>query len=142
MWGGVRSVVVLRDGRADHMGKEQTVESSEHSTHASQGKQVPTKSVSRTLLELTQKARGDRKYRFRSLYREIDLRMLYDSFRQLRRSAGVGVDGVEYAEYESLYAPNPKMVEGRHIGRRRLGAQSDNGQSYLNRQNKLFEISI
>ena len=82
------------------MGKEQTVESSEHSTHASQGKQVPTKSVSRTLLELTEKAKRDQKYRFRSLYREIDLRMLYDSFRQLRRSAGVGVDGVDYAEYE------------------------------------------
>lgn len=82
------------------MGKEQTVESSEQSTHASKGKQVPTKSVSRTLLELTQKAERDRKYRFRSLYREIDLRMLYDSFRQLRRSAGVGVDGVDYTEYE------------------------------------------
>ena len=82
------------------MGKEQTVESSEQSTHASKGKQVPTKSVSRTLLELTQKAERDRKYRFRSLYREIDLRMLYDSFRQLRRSAGVGVDGIDYTEYE------------------------------------------
>jgi hypothetical protein len=56
--------------------------------------------VSRTLLELTQKAKRDRKYRFRSLYREIDLRMLYDSFRQLRRSAGVGVDEIDYAEYE------------------------------------------
>ena len=100
MWGGVRSVIVLRDGRADHMGKEQTVESSEHSTHAPEGKQVPGKSVSRTLLELTEKAKRDRKYRFRSLYREIDLRMLYDSFRQLRRSAGVGVDGVDYGEYE------------------------------------------
>jgi RNA-directed DNA polymerase len=82
------------------MGKEQTVESSEQSTHALEGKQVPTKSVSRTLLELTQKAKRDRKYRFRSLYREIDLRMLYDSFGQLRRKAGVGVDGVDYAEYE------------------------------------------
>ena len=82
------------------MGKEQTVESSEQSTHALQGKQVPTKSVSRTLLDLTEKAKRDRKYRFRSLYREIDLNMLYDSFHRLRRNAGVGVDGVDYAEYE------------------------------------------
>ena len=66
------------------MGKEQTVESSEQSTHALQGKQVPTKSVSRTLLDLTEKAKRDRKYRFRSLYREIDLNMLYDSFHRLR----------------------------------------------------------
>ena len=56
--------------------------------------------MSRTLLELTEKAKRDRKYRFRSLYREIDLRMLYDSFRRLRRSAGVGADGVDYAGYE------------------------------------------
>lgn len=82
------------------MGKEQAVGSSEQSTHAPQGKQVPTKSVSRTLLELTEKAKRDPKYRFRSLYREIDLRMLYDCFRQLRRSAGVGADGVSYAKYE------------------------------------------
>ena len=82
------------------MGKEQTVESSEQSTHALQGKQVPSKSVSRTLLDLTEKAKRERKYRFRSLYREIDLNMLYDSFHLLRRNAGIGVDGVDYSEYE------------------------------------------
>jgi len=82
------------------MGKEQTVRSSEQSTHAQLGKQVPTKSVSRTLLELTAKAKRDRKHRFRSLYREIDLRMLHDSFRLLRPKAASGVDGVGYAEYE------------------------------------------
>ena len=82
------------------MGKEQTVESSEQSTHALQGKQVPAKSVSRTLLDLAEKAKRDRKYRFRSLYREIDLNMLYDSFYRLRRNAGVGVDEVDYAGYE------------------------------------------
>ena len=87
-------LVVLGDGKADRMGKERTARSSEHSTHAQQGKQVPTKSVSRTLLELKAKAERDRKYRFRSLYREIDLRMLYDSFGLLKRKAACGADGV------------------------------------------------
>lgn len=82
------------------MGKERTVRSSEQSTHARVGKLVPTESVSRTLLELTAKAKRDSGYRFRSLYREIDLRMLYDSFRLLRRQAATGVDGISYSEYE------------------------------------------
>ena len=47
---GVRSVIVLGDGRADHMGKEKTVRLSEQSTHAKTGKQVSAKSVSSTLL--------------------------------------------------------------------------------------------
>jgi len=45
------SSIVLRDGRTDHMGKERAEQSSEQSTHA-KGKNVPTKSVSSTLLEL------------------------------------------------------------------------------------------
>ena len=81
------------------MAKEWTVESSEQCTHAKTGKQVPSKSVSSTLLELTEKAKRERKYRFRSLYREIDLRMLYDSFMLLKPSAAAGVDGVEWHEY-------------------------------------------
>ena len=81
------------------MAKERAVESSEQSTHAKTGKQVPRKSVSSTLLELTAKAKRERKYRFRSLYREIDLRMLYDSFTRLKPSAAAGVDGMDWHEY-------------------------------------------
>lgn len=82
------------------MAKEWAVESSEQCTHAKTGKQVPRKSVSSTLLELTVKAKRERKYRFRSLHREIDLRMLHDSFRLLKPKAAVGVDGVSWHEYE------------------------------------------
>jgi len=81
------------------MGKELTGRSSEQSTHAQQGMQVPTKSVSRTLLELKEKAKREPKYRFRSLYREIDLRMLYDSFYMLKRNAAAGVDQIGFEEY-------------------------------------------
>jgi len=55
--------------------------------------------VSSTLLELTEKAKRERKYRFRSLYREIDLRMLYDSFMLLKPGAAAGVDGMDWHEY-------------------------------------------
>ena len=44
--------IVLRDGRTDHMGKGRAEQSTEQSTHA-KGRNVPKKSVSSTLLELT-----------------------------------------------------------------------------------------
>jgi len=81
------------------MAKERAVETSEQSTHAGRGKPVPGKSVSSTLLELKVKANREPKYRFRSLYREIDLRMLYESFMLLKPNAAAGVDGVDWHEY-------------------------------------------
>ncbi len=91
--------MVVRDGRADHMATGRTEWLHEQSTHAS-GRNVPNQSVSRTLLELNEKARREPKYRFRSLYREINLPMLYESFRELKRSAAPGVDGETVASYE------------------------------------------
>jgi group II intron reverse transcriptase/maturase len=81
------------------MGKERTEQSNEQSTHA-QGRNVPTKSVSRTLLELREKAEREPKHRFRSLYREINLPLLYESFRQLKPGAAPGIDGVTVAVYK------------------------------------------
>ena len=72
--------IVLGDGRADHEGKGRAGRLNEHSHHAL-GRIVPNKSVSRTLLELREKAEREPKHRFRSLYREINLPMLYESFR-------------------------------------------------------------
>ncbi|MBK8479208.1 MAG: group II intron reverse transcriptase/maturase [Opitutaceae bacterium] len=56
-------------------------------------------SVSRSLLALRQKAAAEPKYRFRSLYRMIDLPMLYECFYELRRAAAPGVDGLDVAEF-------------------------------------------
>jgi hypothetical protein len=109
------------------MAKGRAVESSEQCTHAKAGKQVPRKSVSSTLLELTEKAKRERKYRFRSLYREIDLRMLYDSFMLLKPSAAArhtiyralnsrsqkksySWQGFT-AMWKTLDIPNPKIIE-------------------------------
>jgi len=110
------SFIVLRDGRTDHMGKERTERPNEHSQHAS-GRIVPNKSVSRTLLELRTKAERDPKHRFRSLYREIDLSMLYESFRDLKRKAAPGVDGVTVEEYEKDLDSNLRQLLERLVGK-------------------------
>lgn len=82
------------------------------------GKQVPKKSVSSTLLELKEKAKREPDYRFRSLYREIDLRMLHDSFRLLKRNAGTGVDGMSYSEYEKELDANLRDLLERLVTQR------------------------
>ena len=64
--------IVVGDGRTDHMAKGQAEGHRHHSTHAS-GRNAPKQSVSRTLEALTRKAQRDKKHRFRSLYRLIDL---------------------------------------------------------------------
>lgn len=110
------SFIVLRDGRADHMGKERTERPNEHSKHAS-GRTVPNKSVSRTLLELKRKAEQEPKHRFRSLYREIDLSMLYESFRDLKRKAAPGVDGVTVEDYEKDLDSNLRQLLERLVSK-------------------------
>lgn len=108
--------IVLRDGRTDHMGKERTERPNEHSKHAS-GRTVPNKSVSRTLLELKRKAEQEPKHRFRSLYREMDLSMLYESFRDLKRKAAPGVDGVTVEDYEMDLDSNLRQLLERLVSK-------------------------
>ncbi len=118
--------IVLGDGSAAHEGKGRAERLSEHCTRAA-GRNVPRKSVSSTLLELNGKAKSDRGYRFRSLYKEIDLQMLYESFRELKRGAAPGVDGVTASDYEKDLDGNlrgllarlvDKTYRARHVRRR------------------------
>ena len=51
--------------------------------------------------EKRKKAAKEPKHPFRSLGRLIDLQMLYESFRSLKRKAAPGVDGVVVAGYSS-----------------------------------------
>jgi len=110
--------IVVRDGRTDHMAKGRAVGQSGHSTHA-RGRNAPTQSVSSTLSALARKAEGDKKHRFRSLYRLIDLQMLYESFRGLKRGAAPGVDGITVADYgenldENLCSLHRRLVAKRY----------------------------
>lgn len=52
------------------------------------------------MVDLNAKAREYRKHRFRSLYREINLPMLHECFRELSKKAAAGVDGMTVEEYE------------------------------------------
>ena len=59
-----------------------------------------------SLLGIAKKARSDKRYRFRNLYRELNEELLLDSWRLLRKDAALGVDGVSAAEYEANLAEN------------------------------------
>lgn len=82
------------------------------------GRNVPKQSISSTLTALNRKAAGEKKHRFRSLYRLIDRQMLYDSFYQLKRGAAPGVDGITMDEYEKQLHENLASLLSRLIGKR------------------------
>ncbi len=91
--------IVVRDGRAVHMAKGSTRRQSDQSTCA-EGKKVPRRSVSSSLIALREKATRVPDYRFRGLYTMINLPMLRDSLQMLRRDAACGVDKVSVADFE------------------------------------------
>ena len=69
--------------------------------HPREGKECPMRSVSSTLTALNRKAEGAPKYRFRDLYRLLNLQALYESFGSLKKNAAPGVDGVTWEAYEA-----------------------------------------
>src|SRR5882724_3286049 len=66
--------------------------------------------VQTSLLGIAKKARSDKRYRFRNLYRELNEELLLDSWRLLRKDAALGVDGVSAAEYEANLAENIRQL--------------------------------
>jgi len=62
--------------------------------------------VQTSLLGIAKKAKSDKRYRFRNLYRELDEEMLRDSWRLIRKDAALGVDRVSAAEYEANLGEN------------------------------------
>jgi len=66
--------------------------------------------VQTSLLGIAKKARSDKRYRFRNLYRELNEDLLRDSWRLLRKDAAVGVDQVSAAEYEANLEENIQQL--------------------------------
>src|SRR6266446_2755309 len=66
--------------------------------------------VQTSLLGIAKKARSDKRYRFRNLYRELNEEMLRDSWRLLRKDAALGVDRVSAAEYEANLEENIRQL--------------------------------
>ncbi len=59
-----------------------------------------------SLLGIAKKAKSDKRYRFRNLYRELNEEMLRDSWRLIRKDAAYGVDRVSATEYEANLEEN------------------------------------
>jgi len=91
--------IVVRDGNTDHTAKDQAGMQRGQSTHATRGTNTLESGVSRTLSALGTKAGKEPKHRFRSLARLLDQQLLGEAFRQLKRRAAPGIDGVTYGEY-------------------------------------------
>lgn len=69
--------------------------------------------VQTSLLGIAKKAKADKRYRFRNLYRELNEELLLDSWRLIRKDAAYGVDRVSAAEYEANLEENiHRLVEG------------------------------
>jgi group II intron reverse transcriptase/maturase len=62
--------------------------------------------VQTSLLGIAKKAKSEKRYRFRNLYRELNEELLRDSWRLLRKDAALGVDQVSAAEYEANLEEN------------------------------------
>ena len=59
-----------------------------------------------SLLGIAKKAKSDKRYRFRNLYRELNEELLRDCWRLLRKDAALGVDQVSAKEYEANLEEN------------------------------------
>src|SRR5258705_6865329 len=66
--------------------------------------------VQTSLLGIAKKARSDKRYRFRNLYRELNEELLQDSWRVLRKDAALGVDQISAAEYEANLEENIQQL--------------------------------
>jgi len=66
--------------------------------------------VQTSLLGIAKKARSEKRYRFRNLYRELNEELLRDSWRLLRKDAALGVDRVSAAEYEANLEENIRQL--------------------------------
>ena len=75
-----------------------------------------------SLLGIANKAQGDKRYRFRNLYRELNEELLLDSWRLLRKDAALGVDRVSAVAYEANLAENIKQLVER-LKRKRYRAR-------------------
>ena len=74
--------------------------------------------MSSTLSVLARKATREKKHRFGLLYRLIDLQMLYESFRGLKRKAAPGVDGITVTDYEKNLDENLRSLHRCLIAKR------------------------
>ena len=101
--------IVLRDGRADHMGKGVTV------IHSLQRPLAPDKvgpeHVEPTFLQaISIKAGTAKAHRFQNLYGSLNEPLLYEAWRNLNKRGAPGVDKVTITQYGENLGENIKQL--------------------------------
>jgi len=107
--------IVLGDGRTDHVptpeGKRAQARGRERQSNVVRKgnmmqKRKPATDMRTSLRGIAERARRDKKSRFRDLYRMLNKDSLRECFYQLRKSAAPGVDKVTFGEYEKSLESN------------------------------------
>jgi RNA-directed DNA polymerase len=104
-------LVLLRDGRADHMGKGVTVICSLQRKLAPDN--VGSEHVEPTFLQrISKKAETAKTHRFQNLYGSLNESLLYQAWGKLNKHGAPGVDKVTVSQYgENLGANIKRLVE-------------------------------
>ncbi len=101
--------IVLRDGRAAHMGKEVTVIRSQQRKLAPD--KVGPEPVEPTFLQaLSIKAGTAKAHRFQNLYGSLNESLLHEAWRNLNKRGAPGVDQVTIAQYGENLGENIKRL--------------------------------
>jgi RNA-directed DNA polymerase len=66
-----------------------------------------------SLEAISKKAKKERKYRFRNLYRLINGEILHESWKMLNKKSAPGVDGIDYENYNQNLDENIRNLVGR-----------------------------
>lgn len=102
-------LIVLRDGRADHMGKGVTVISSLQRQLAPDN--VGPEPVEPTFLQaISIKAGSAKTHRFQNLYSSLNGPLLYEAWSNLNKRGAPGVDKVTIAQYAENLGDNIKRL--------------------------------
>jgi len=101
-------LIVLRDGRAVHMGKGMTVLCSSQREHM-QIRQAD-KHMQTSLRGIAKRAKEDPKHRFGNLYSLLNEKNLTECFPQLNRKAAPGVDAVDWTAFEADLQENVSQL--------------------------------
>ena len=101
--------IVLRDGRADHMGKGVTVIRSLQRPLAPD-KVGPENAEPTFLQAISIKAGAAKAHRFQNLYGSLNEALLYEAWRNLNKRGAPGVDKVTIAQYEEKLGENIKRL--------------------------------
>jgi group II intron reverse transcriptase/maturase len=109
--------------------------------------------VQTSLLGIAKKAKAEKRYRFRNLYRELNEELLLDSWRLIRKDAAYGVDRVSASEYEANLEENIKQLVERlkrksyraRLVRRQYIPKGDGGRRPLGipaTEDKLLQLAV